>query len=414
MSPAESDCARDVANRPRFEVADIFRAHGESFRASHALTEIQHKAMWAISHCRTASLGGHADVCADCGDERVSYNSCRNRHCPKCQALAQAEWLEKQKQRILDTGYFHVVFTVPSELRLLGKCSPSAIYDLLFQAASDTLLTLGRDPKRMGGLLGVTAVLHTWTRDLRFHPHLHCVVTGGALGVGPDGTPCWFDTGRKYLLPVKVLSKLFRGKFTAGLERLQARGELDLPGELQRPGAFGALLAQLRRTRWVTYCKRPFAGPEQVFKYLGRYTHRVGLSNKRLLDVTDEAVTIATRDGKTATMAPEEFIRRLLTHVLPKGYVKIRHYGLVASSNVKTKLEAARDAISGDRVETTPAAPAVAADWRAAMRELTGIDLTRCRVCGGEHLGRWSFLGLGSKPEPAPSSRGPPAIGSPP
>ena len=414
MSPAESDCARDVANRPRFEVADIFRAHGESFRASHALTEIQHDAESAISHCRTASLGGHADVCADCGDERVSYNSCRNRHCPKCQSLAQAEWLEKQKQRILDTGYFHVVFTVPSELRLLGRCSPSAIYDLLFQAASDTLLTLGRDPKRMGGLLGVTAVLHTWTRDLRFHPHLHCVVTGGALGVGPDGTPCWFDTGRKYLLPVKVLSKLFRGKFTAGLERLQARGELDLPGELQRPGAFGALLAQLRRTRWVTYCKRPFAGPEQVFKYLGRYTHRVGLSNKRLLDVTDEAVTIATRDGKTATMAPEEFIRRLLTHVLPKGYVKIRHYGLVASSNVKTKLEAARDAISGDRVETTPAAPAVAADWRAAMRELTGIDLTRCRVCGGEHLGRWRFLGFGMKQEPEPSSRGPPTIGSPP
>jgi hypothetical protein len=297
----------------------------------------------------------------------------------------------------------------------LGRCSPSAIYDLLFRAASDTRWTLGRDAKRIGGLLGLTAVLHTWKRDLRFHPHLHCIVTGGALGAAPDGRPRWIDAGRDYLFPVKVLSKLFRGKFVAGLEQSHARGELTLPETLQAPGAFSALLAQLRRTRWVTYCKQPFAGPEQVFKYLGRYTHRVGLSNKRLLDVTDEAVTIATRDGKTATMEPKEFIRRLLTHVLPKGYVKIRHYGLVASSNVKTKLAAARDASSGDRVETTPAAPAVAAaDWRAAMRELTGIDLTRCRVCGGEHLGRWRFLGFGMRQEPEPSSRGPPTVGSPP
>jgi hypothetical protein len=198
-------------------------------------------------------------------------------------------------------------------------------------------------------------------------------VTGGALGQGPHERPCWFDTGREYRLPVKVLSKVFRGKFVAGLEHSHARGELTLPEALQAPGAFSALLAQLRRTRWITDCKQPFAGPEQVFKYLGRYTHRVGLSNKRLLDVTDEAVTIATRDGKTATMAPEAFIRRLLTHVLPKGYVK-----------------------------------------RAAMRELTGIDLTRCRVCGGEHLGRWRLLGFGMKQETEPSSRGPPFIGSPP
>ena len=387
-------------------MADIFRAHGESFRSRQVLTEVQRKAMWAIMNCRTAVLGGHVDVCADCGDERPAYNSCRNRHCPKCQALAQAAWLEKQKQRILDTGYFHVVFTVPSELRLLGRCAPSAIYDLLFRAASDTLLTLGRDAKRLGGLLGLTAVLHTWKRDLHFHPHLHCIVTGGALGAAPDGRPKWIDAGQDYLFPVKVLSKLFRGKFVAGLEQSHARGELVLPEALQAPGAFSALLAQLRRTRWVTYCKRPFAGPEQVFKYLGRYTHRVGLSNKRLLAVTDEAVTIGTRDGKTATMEPEEFIRRFLMHVLPSGYVKIRHYGLVASSNVGTKLEAAREAISGERADERPSP--VVADWRAVMHGLTGLDLTRCRICGSEHLGRWNVY----LPQ-SPRSRGPPSSGEP-
>lgn len=407
---AESGASPEVGQRPRFEVGDIFRKHGVSFAHDHALTPDQRKAMWAISHCRTAVLGGHVDACTDCGEERPSYNSCRNRHCPKCQAIAQAEWLEKQKARILETGYFHVVFTLPSELRLLGRSCPTAIYNLLFEAASDTLLTLGRDPKRMGGLLGLTAVLHTWRRDLQFHPHLHCIVTGGALTHGTDGAPRWIDVGRKYLLPVKVLSKLFRGKFTAGLERLQARGQVELPPALQRPGAFTALLAQLRRTRWVTYCKRPFAGPEQVFKYLGRYTHRVGLSNRRLLDVTDQAVTITTREGRTATMEPAEFVRRFLAHVLPTGFVKIRHYGLVASSNVGTKLGAARAAISGNRVEPKPVSAATRPDWRSLMRDLTGIDLTRCRACGGEHIERWTF-GL---PGSGRTSQGPPPAGASP
>lgn len=402
---AESGCALDTAPRPRFEVADILRAHGGAFAANHALTDEQWKAMWDITHCRTASLGGHVDVCLACGDERPSYNSCRNRHCPKCQALAQAEWLDKQKARILDTGYFHVVLTLPSELRPLGLRSPTEIHNLLFQAASDTLLTLGRDPKRIGGLIGATAVLHTWTRDLRYHPHLHCVVTGGALAAASDGSPKWIDVGRDYLLPVKVLSKLFRGKFVAGLERLHSKGQLDLPDELGRPGAFASLVAQLRRTRWLTYCKRPFAGPEQVFKYLGRYTHRVGLSNKRLLRVDDEAVTIATRDGNTATMTPLEFVRRFLTHVLPKGFVKIRHYGLVAPGNIKTRLEAARRAISGGGRAPGAIAAAPVADWRTRMRELTGVDLTRCRVCGGANLERWSF------PQPERLSRGPPPVG---
>lgn len=277
--------AQEAPRRPRFEVADVFRAHGEVFRQSHVLTHAQHRAMRAIENCRTAVLGGHVDVCADCGDERPSYNSCRNRHCPKCQALAQAQWLERQRDRILPTGYFHVVFTLPSELRSLCLLNQRLVYGLLFEAASGTLLTLGRDPKRLGGLLGLTAVLHTWTRDLRFHPHVHCIVTGGALANDAQGAPRWIDAGREYLFPVKVLSALFRGKLIAGLERIRREKELKLPRELVAPSAFDALVATLRRTRFVTYCKRPFAGPEQVFAYLGRYTHRVGLSNNRLLHV---------------------------------------------------------------------------------------------------------------------------------
>ena len=230
-------------------------------------------------------------------------------------------------------------------------------------------------------------------------------MTGGALAAASDGSPKWIDVGRDYLLPVKVLSKLFRGKFVACLERLHSKGQLDLPDELGRPGAFASLVAQLRRTRWLTYCKRPFAGPEQVFKYLGRYTHRVGLSNKRLLRVDDEAVTIATRDGNTATMTPLEFVRRFLTHVLPKGFVKIRHYGLVAPGNIKTRLEAARRAISGGGRAPGAIAAAPVADWRTRMRELTGVDLTRCRVCGGVELERWSF------PQPERLPRGPPPVG---
>jgi hypothetical protein len=400
--------APKVPNRPRFEVAEIFRAHGDAFRQSHVLTSAQRKAMWAIEHCRTAVLGGHVDVCADCGDERPSYNSCRNRHCPKCQALAQARWLERQRERILPTGYFHVVFTLPSQLGPIGRLNPKLLYGLLFEAASGTLLTLGRDPKRLGGLLGVTAVLHTWTRDLRFHPHVHCIVTGGALGTDEQGRPAWIDAGRRHLFPVKVLSKLFRGKLLAGLERARARGELVATAEVEAPSAFAALLRQLHRTRWVTYCKRPFAGPDQVFSYLGRYTHRVGLSNARLLDVTDEAVTIATRGGATAAMAPDEFIRRFLLHVLPAGFVKIRHYGLVAASNLATRLEAARIALVGQTTQPRPEPPAV--DWRALLCALTGVDLACCVACGGTRVERWRLL-LWPHDRPA---RGPPDVGAPP
>jgi hypothetical protein len=365
---------------PRHEVADIFRAHGEAYRARHALTEAQRKAMWALMACRTAELGGHVDVCPECDYRRPAYNSCRNRHCPKCQALAQQQWLEKRKACILPVHYFHVVFTLPHELGPLGLRNQKLFYELLFRAASQTLLILGRDPKRLGALLGLTAVLHTWARNLLFHPHLHCIVTGG--GLTADGSR-WLATSRRYLFPVKVLGSLFRGKLLATLEQAHRVGLLDLPEDLATPEAFAELCGRLQQKSWVVYAKRPFAGPQQVFSYLGRYTHRVGLSNQRLLEVTEAAVSIVTRDGKTATMNPEEFIRRFLLHILPTGFVKIRHYGLMASSNVNTRLEVARRLLApppepshGPDEEEEPE------DWRSMMIRLTGVDPTLCPACG--------------------------------
>ena len=335
--------------------------------------------MWCVEACRTSILGGHLDVCEDCAHEEPSYNSCRNRHCPKCQALDQARWLERRRERILPVNYFHVVFTLPSELRPLAARHRKLVYDLLFKAGAQTLLQLGRDPKRLGALLGITAVLHTWTRDLRYHPHLHCVVTGG--GLATDGER-WNDSGGKFLFPVRVIGKLFRAKLIAGLERLHKRGELE-HGDLQDPQrAFAKLRKKLFAKRWVVYAKRPFAGPDQVFSYLGRYTHRVAISNRRLLSVTDDSVTIATRGDQTATLHPREFIRRFLMHVLPKGFVKIRHYGLMASSNVKTRLQVARRLLEPRQKSDSGADGAPSKDWRELLEELTGIDPCACPACG--------------------------------
>lgn len=409
---AHGACVRKQPPRSQSEVADIFRAHGETYRANHVLTVEQRKAMKAIETCRTMVLGGHVDVCVDCGHERPSYNSCRNRHCPKCQALAQAKWLEKRRQRILPVHYFHVVFTLPSELQSLGLRSPRIMYDLLFRAASETLLTLGRDPKRYGALLGITAVMHTWTRDLRFHPHVHCIVTGGGLSVEGDR---WVDSGAEYLFPVKVLGRLFRGKFLDALGRAHRRGRLSLPPKLSSPGAFARLQRQLFRKSWIVYAKRPFAGPEQVFSYLGRYTHRVGLSNHRLQEVTDEAITISTRNGKTATMPPEEFIRRFLLHILPRSFVKTRHYGLMASSNVGSRLKLAQSLLAkrnpptgtADICDIHLAADAPKADWRSMLKRLTGIDLSLCSACGCPRIYRRVITEVADAAEGA-AARAPP------
>ena len=366
------------------EVADIFRAHGEVYRHKHDLTPDQLKVMRAIETCRTEVLGGHLDVCDRCGHSQPSYNSCRDRHCPKCQSLKQAKWLEERMERLLPVHYFHVVFTLPPSLRPVARRNQRAIYKLLFEAATKTLLTLGEDPKRLGGQLGITAVLHTWTRELEFHPHLHCIVTGG--GLSADGTT-WIPARRKYLFPVKVLSRLFRGLFLDGLRRAHEAGEIRLDGN-----DLSKLVDPLYQTEWIVYAKPPFGGPEHVFKYLGRYTHRVGISNQRLISMDERGVCFATKSGKTITLTPQEFIRRFLLHVLPPGFVKTRHYGLWAASNVSTRLPLARAALG---VPAQPAPPPPqpdpkaelddALEWHTRLLRLTGIDVTRCPRC---HQGR--------------------------
>jgi hypothetical protein len=387
--------------RPRLEVADIFRAHGEAYQKGHVLGAMERRVMRDIISCRTAVLGGHLDVCDTCGDARPAYNSCRNRHCPKCQCLRQAKWVANRMERVLPTHHFHVVFTVPEELKPLALRNRTRFFEILFAAASRTLLQLGRDPKRLGGLLGVTAVLHTWTRKLAFHPHLHCIVTGG--GISDDGERWVEARGRsRYLFPVDVMAQLFRGKLLAALTRARERGQLHFDGacaDLADPAAFARFKHDLVTKKWVAYCKPPFGGAEHVFKYLGRYTHRVGISNQRLISLDERGVTFATKGGRRVTLPPHEFIRRFLLHVLPAGFVKIRHFGLLAPANVNTKLTVAHRLLDPN---PDPSAPPAAAQtitdlvaeaaearqphpgpaWRDLFLRLTDIDLTRCHACG--------------------------------
>lgn len=378
------------AGGPHPTVGDVFRAHGEAYRKSCALSEPQRKAMRAIESCRTPVLGGRMDVCAGCGYERTVFHSCRNRHCPTCQALSQARWLEGRMARLLPVGYFHVVFTVPDDLlAAIALRNRELFFDAMFAAGSQTLLELGRDQRRLGAQLGVTAVLHTWTRDLRFHPHLHCIVTGG--GLTAEGR--WRASRQDYLFPVRVLSALFRGKLVSALDDAYQKGTLDLDGVAgfkdgaERDIAWRRLRRRLYRTKWVSYAKPPFAGPESVLKYLGRYTHRVGLSNQRLVSVTDDAITFRTRGEDTATLRPQEFIRRFLQHVLPPGFVKLRHSGLLAPGNVNTKLALARRVLEAAprSSATAGATPAIQAPptWQELLLQLTGIDVAKCPSCGG-------------------------------
>lgn len=384
-------CASGVATRPVLEVADIFRRHLDGYRQSHALTMGQERAARALVACRTPALGGHLDRCTTCGFEKPAYNSCRNRHCPKCQALEQARWVEARMDRILPVPYFHLVFTLPSELHSLAYSNPGETFALLFRSAADALSTLAADPKWLGAAakLGITAVLHTWTRDLRFHPHVHCIVTGGGLSLDQEQ---WIKAARDFLFPVHVLGSLFRGKFMAGMQALLANGKLrdDVSDRAARRRR-----QRLYRTSWVVYAKRPFGGPEQVFRYLGRYTHRVAISNARLVSADDQAVVFRTHGADTATVAPTEFIGRFLLHILPSHFVKIRHFGLMASGNVATKLERARsllpvpvidDTASPDQPDDDNAADQLmhvdpTLPWPALLLALTGIDAWQCPRC---------------------------------
>ncbi len=328
--------------RPALDVADIFRAHGPAWRQAQAghISLGQLKVMSAIEACRTTALGGHVERCEDCDHVRIAYNSCRNRHCPKCQGAAAQRWLEARQAELLPLAYFHVVFTLPAAIGDIAFHNKAVVYDILFKAASQTLLTIAADPKHLGARIGLTAVLHTWGSALTHHPHLHCIVPGG--GLSSDGQS-WISCRPRFFLPVRVLSRLFRRLFLDRLLEAHAQGRLvffgNLAGLADR-AAFTARLAPLRRAEWVVYAKRPFAGPASVLAYLARYTHRVAISNSRLVRMDDNGVTFRWKDyrqdgqarRKLMTLAPAEFIRRFLIHVLPSGLHRIRHCGLFANT----------------------------------------------------------------------------------
>jgi hypothetical protein len=336
--------------RPPLEVADIVRTYGTAFvkRHGHWLTGLHLKVLRAIVACRTAALGGHIEQCDSCGQRAISYNSCLNRHCPKCQAAARQRWLEKRSTELLPVPYYHVVFTLPHVLAPLALQNKALVYGLLFRAAAQTLLQIAADPKHLGADIGFLAVLHTWGQTLLAHPHLHCVVPGG--GLSPDHRR-WIPCGPKFFLPVKVLAPVFRGKFLAGLERAFEKHKLALAGQLaplQSPAAFAALLRTAAQPNWVVYAKRPFAGPAQVLTYLSRYTHRIAIANSRLLAMAEGKVTFLWRDyarghqTRTMTLATDEFLRRFLLHVLPEGFVRIRYFGLLANRHRTQLLDLCR------------------------------------------------------------------------
>jgi len=342
-----------VQGRPALEVADIFRAHGPAWRDAQRahLSLAQLKVMSAITQCRTAALGGHVLRCDGCGVEQVSYNSCRNRHCPKCQSSAAKRWLDARQADLLPVEYYHVVFTLPAPIADLAYQNKAALYGLLFDIAAETLLRIAGDPKHLGASIGATLVLHTWGSALTHHPHVHGIVPGG--GLAPDGAH-WVACRPGFFLPVRVLSRLFRRRFLEELQRLNDGGQLRFFGEhaaLANAAAFKAWLTPLRKCEWVVYAKRPFAGPQAVLAYLSRYTHRVAISNSRLLAMNERGVTFRWKDyrakGKTRhkamTLSPQEFMRRFLLHVLPGGFHRIRHYGLLANSNRRNNLALARE-----------------------------------------------------------------------
>jgi hypothetical protein len=379
--------------RQKLEVADIFHRHGAAWRKANAghvgLGQLQ--VMSAIENCRSVVLGGHVERCEDCGHRRIAYNSCRNRHCPKCQGAAAKDWLAARQADLLPVGYFHLVFTLPAEIAPIAYQNKAVVYDLLFRTAAETLLTIAADPKHLGARIGATAVLHSWGSAMTHHPHVHMIVPGG--GISLDGTR-WVSCRPGFLLPVRVLSRLFRRLFLTGLADAHAAGRLAFFGEiegLRRRMAFTSHLAPLRKKNWFVYAKPPFAGPEAVLAYLARYTHRVAVSNSRLIAVDERGVILRYKDYRhngqaryrTMTLATDEFIRRFLLHVLPKGFHRIRHYGLLASAGCKANIARARKLI---------AAPVPPVDLSVA-RDNTNRDAGAapdhrppCPCCGGRMI----------------------------
>lgn len=370
-------------------MADIVRRHRAALEAELPLTLAQRRVLSAIALCRTAELGGHVDVCRACGLEHPSYNSCRNRHCPKCQALAQQKWIAARAERLLPVRHFHVVWTLPSELRPLVKYRPRQLFDALFTAASDTLLELGQT--RLGGELGITMVLHTWTRDLRFHPHVHALVSTGGLVADHSR---WISSSAKYLFPVEVMGTLLRGKMMASLRKLRAQGLFRDFEPFTDPEAFDRCMARLARAGWVVYAKKPFRRFEHVLQYLGRYTHRVAIANSRIVDVREDLVTFRTKSGKTVSIPPVEFLRRFIQHVLPNSLHKIRHYGLYAGARAST-LRAAHLLLA-----LSPAITEEPPSQSLPLLELSRAEVRHCPRCG-QALQRHPLTNVRSRAPPA-------------
>lgn len=368
-----------MASSDGLEVADVVRRFGPSFRERYRgkLNRAQLRTLGAIESCRTAALGGHVYECTHCGARKIVYNSCRNRHCPKCQSLEKERWLEKRCAELLPIAYFHVVFTVPEELNSLAVSHPRWLYSLLFRCASETLLEVAADSKHLGARIGVLAVLHTWSQKLTLHPHVHCIATGGGLSIDGDW---WVGSRRDFFLPVRVLKKLFRGKLLSAIQEAVESGEL--------PCSHLPDLGKLYRKSWVVYCKPPFGSPRQVLAYLARYTHRVAISNPRLVRLEGEEVTFAWKDYaqgqriREMTLSGEEFLRRFLLHVLPERFVRIRYYGLLANRHREQALALCREVVSGAPIRTK----LTKSDWQSLLQSLTGLDPTRCEVCGQNAL----------------------------
>jgi hypothetical protein len=369
------------------EVADIFRQIGPAYRRDHAehLSRGQRRVMSAIERCRTAALGGHVEQCDACGHQRVAFNSCRNRHCPKCQSLTRAQWLEDRQAELLPVEYFHVVFTMPQEIAAIAYQNKAVVYDMLFRATAETLRTIAADPRHLGAEIGFIAILHTWGQNLLHHPHLHCVVPGG--GLSPDGQR-WVACRPGFFLPVRVLSRLFRRLFIAQLRSAFDGGQLRFfhgLAALQDTGAFARYLAPVTRAEWVVYAKAPFGGPERVLEYLGRYTHRVAIANSRLVEFDNGEVAFQWKDyrhesrHKVMRLQADEFVRRFLLHVLPPGFQRIRHYGLLANRTRDAKLAQCRQLL--DSPAPASAATEEPEDYRDRYERLTGVSLWDCPLC---------------------------------
>lgn len=370
----------------KIEIADIVRMHGDAYCKNNILTPEQHKVLNAIRNCRTAVLGGHIDCCNNCGHVNISYDSCRNRHCPKCQSLQTLKWLEERQKELLPVPYFHVVFTLPHELNLLVMYNKKTLYSLLMRSVWQTIKTFGEDPKKLNGLMGMIAILHTWGQNLFDHIHLHCMVPGGAIQNGNK----WQPSKSNYLFPVQAMSTVFRGIFITGLRALYDDNKLKIPNDanlktsLNVKANFETLLSSLMKKSWVVYSKHPFAGPKQLLNYLGRYINKIAISNHRIISCDEKSVKFSWRDYadnntvKVMTLKPEEFIRRFLMHVVPAGFIRVRFFGFLANACKKKNIKIIRKLL-----DYAPALAEQKKDVRSLMLKLTGIDITICPHCKG-------------------------------